>query len=327
MLLDHPGQVVLREDIRLRLWPNKPIVEFDHSINAAAKRLRNSLGESAEAPRYIETLAKRGYRFLGEVSEDGQENPRETQTENSPRPAASGAVRYRILDKLGEGGMGVVYRANDLRLGWAVALKFLPLPENETPQTALHRFEDEARAASALNHPNICTIYGLEDLDGGPAIAMELVEGETLSARLAKGKLPLREALTVSTQIAAALAAAHRKGVVHCDLKPGNIMLTKAGVKVLDFGLAKMEGRAVSGSENAKDTGEVLGTAHYMSPEQAQGLDTDFRTDIFSFGVVLYQMLTGKKPFEAESAAGLRRQFWRMNHPRWAMCFPRPWTG
>ena len=308
MLLDQPGEVVLREDIRLRLWPNDTIVEFDHSINAAVKRLRNSLGESAEAPRYIETLAKRGYRFLGTVSEDGREHLSETEPESSPTRVDNGTVasRYRIVDKLGEGGMGVVYRADDLRLGRAVALKFLPLSETESAQAALQRFELEARAASALNHPNICTIYGLEDVEGRPAIVMELMEGETLSARLAKGTPPLPEALKMAIQIAAALAAAHRKGVVHCDLKPGNIMLTKAGVKVLDFGLAKIEGGAVAGGESTANAGDILGTAHYMSPEQVQGLNTDFRSDIFSFGVVLYQLLTGKRPFEAESAAGVR---------------------
>jgi serine/threonine protein kinase len=323
MLLDHPGEVVLREDIRLRLWPNNTIVEFDHGINAAVKRLRNSLGESAEAPRYIETPAKRGYRFLGEVSEDGQGNPHETQPESSQRQVDGGpaAPRYRILDKLGEGGMGAVYRVDDLEARPGGGVEVSAVGESETPQAALQRFEREARAASALNHPNICTIYGLEDLDGGPAIAMELVEGETLSARLGKGKLPLPEALKVAVQVAAALAEAHRKGVVHCDLKPGNIMLTKAGVKVLDFGLAQMEGVVASG-ESATDANTILGTAHYMSPEQAQGLETDFRTDIFSFGVVLYEMLTAKRPFEAESAARLRAAILEHEPPALGDAFP-----
>ena len=324
MLLDHPGQVVLREDIRLRLWPNDTIVEFDHSINAAVKRLRNSLGESAEAPHHIETLAKRGYRFWGDVSEAGHENQPETCPENLPGRSVTiaAASRYRILDKLGEGGMGIVYRADDLRLGRQVALKFLRLPESETPQAALQRFVLEARAASALNHPNICTIYGLEEVDGRQAIVMELVEGEALRTRLSKGKLPLPQALTVATQIAAALAAAHQKGVVHRDLKPGNIMLTKSGVKVLDFGLAKIEGDAVANGESATDNSTILGTAHYMSPEQVQGIVADFRTDIYSFGVVLYEMLTGNRPFGAESASGLRTAILENEPPPLGDAFP-----
>ena len=307
MLLDRPGQVVLREDIRLRLWPNNTIVEFDHSTNAAIKRLRRSLGESAEAPRYIETLAKRGYRFLGEVSETAQEIRPEVATDRPPNQDENGraASRYRIGDKLGEGGTGVVYRADDLELGREVALKFLRLPRGGTPPIAQQRFEREARAASALNHPNICTIHGLEGFEGRPAIMMELVEGETLAARLSRGKLPLAEALKAAIQIAAALAEAHRKGVVHRDLKPSNIMLTRAGVKVLDFGLATRERAAVAGDETTQVASTFLGTPPYMPPEQVQGLETDSRTDIYSFGVVLYEMLTAKKLFEANSAAGM----------------------
>src|SRR5215471_4022850 len=251
MLLDHPGEVVLREEIRLRLWPNNTIVEFDHSINAAIKRLRNALGESAVDPRYVETLAKRGYRFVGEI--EGRAPPLpglETGTAQVPEdPPTSPDValddmlvsHYRILGKLGEGDMGVVYRAEDTKLGREVALKFLPSPAAEIPSSILQRFEREARAASALNHPHICTIYGLEDCNGQPAIVMELVEGETLSDRLLQGRLTQEEALRVAVQTAGALEEAHRKGVVHRDLKPANLMLTKAGVKALDFGLAKIE--------------------------------------------------------------------------------------
>ena len=169
----------------------------------------------------------------------------------------------------------------------------------------LQRFQREARAASALNHPNICTIYGLEDADGRPAIVMELVEGETLSDRLRRGRLPLREAIRAGTLIASALSEAHRKGVVHCDLKPANIILTKASLKVLDFGLAKMAQPAAATDETTTLPGLVLGTPHYMSPEQAQGRETDTRTDIFSFGIVLYEMLAGKRPFDGQSTAGV----------------------
>jgi DNA-binding winged helix-turn-helix (wHTH) protein len=193
MLIDRPGEVVLREDIRLRLWPNNTIVEFDHSINAAVKRLRNALGESAEAPRYIETLAKRGCRFIGEVETVAPAMPPAVSNgSNSELPALT--PRYRILDRLGEGGMGVVYRAEDIRLGRQVALKFLPAPVAEIPSTILRRFEREARAASSLNHPHICTIYGLEDFDGQPVIAMELVHGETLLSRQIRGTVLREEA-------------------------------------------------------------------------------------------------------------------------------------
>ena len=189
MLLDQPGEVVLRDEIRMRLWPNNTVVEFDHSINAAIKRLRNALGESADDPRYIETLAKRGYRFVGEVESVDRENPERVPENAANGPDSEQAVRvshYRIVAKLGEGGMGVVYRAEDMKLGRSVALKFLPSPAGETPVSVLKRFEGEARAASALNHPNICTIFGLEDCNGQPAIVMELVEGETLASQLSK---------------------------------------------------------------------------------------------------------------------------------------------
>jgi len=314
MLLEHPGEVVLREEIRLRLWPNNTVVEFDHGINAAIRKLRDALGESADNPQYVETVGRRGYRFLVEVERAGEPRP-----EPAPAPVPvdadglAGKVlsHYRIHDKLGEGGMGVVYRAEDLRLGRQVALKFLSGEDAESPDSMLRRFEREARAASALNHPNICTIHGLEDVAGRPAIVMELVEGETLAARLAKGPLPLDESVRLAGQIAGALAAAHRRGVVHRDLKPANIMLTgsrgRQSVKVLDFGLARMD-RAVAATADAEtltQKGALIGTLHYMSPEQLQGKDADARSDIFSFGLVLYEMLAGRRPFEGESAASV----------------------
>jgi DNA-binding winged helix-turn-helix (wHTH) protein len=261
MLLDQPGEVVLRDEIRMRLWPNNTVVEFDHSINAAINRLRNALGESADDPRYIETLVKRGYRFVGEVeSVDRESSERVPQTApNRPDSEQAQMVsHYRIVGKLGEGGMGVVYRAEDIKLGRLVALKFLPSPAGETPVSLLKRFEGEAGAASALNHPNICTIFGLEDCSGQPAIVMELLEGETLAAQLSKRQLPLERALRVAIQTASAMVEAHRKGVVHRDLKPANIMLTRSGVKVLDFGLAKMERDSVVG-DVATTAGTILG--------------------------------------------------------------------
>jgi serine/threonine protein kinase len=319
MLLEHPGEVVLREDIRLRLWPNNTIVEFDHGINAAIQKLRDALGESADKPRYVETVARRGYRLLGEVERVGEPQPEPAQETPPPDPPVASTVdtgdltgqtlsHYRILSKLGAGGMGVVYRAEDLRLGRTVALKFLPCPVGELPESMIRRFEREARAASALNHPNICTIHGLEDFAGQPVIVMELVEGETLAARLAKGPLPLERVMPLAIQIAGALAEAHRKGIVHRDLKPANIMLGKAGVKVLDFGVAKIEPAAAlvgDGTASMTQAGTIMGTLHYLSPEQAQGKEADARSDIFSFGAVLYEMLTGRRAFDGDNPVGV----------------------
>jgi Tol biopolymer transport system component/DNA-binding winged helix-turn-helix (wHTH) protein len=305
MLLDRPGEVLLRDEIRLKLWPNNTIVEFDHSINAAIKRLRNALGESAEEPRFIETLAKRGYRFSGQVRQDAQEGPKRT---HDPRPSAAPAdgedfsgktfSNYRVLERLGSGGMGVVHRADDLKLGRQVALKFLQFPADELPSSVLERFEREARAASALNHPHICTVYSVDSFAGQPVIVMELVEGETLEARLARGPLKQSEAIALAIQIADVLAEAHRKGIVHRDLKPANVMLTKSGAKVLDFGLAKMERPLMDGDRSIHQDGRIIGTLRYMSPEQAQGAETDARADVFSFGVVLQEMLGGTTPLD-----------------------------
>ncbi len=271
MLLKQPGEMVLREELRKVLWPNDTVVEFEHSINAAIQRLRDALGDSAGSPRYVETVPRRGYRFIGAVEPEREPQPRPVAPVAVPDAGASeltGKIlsHYRIAGKLGEGGMGVVYRAEDLKLGRQVALKFLPRA------SVLRRFEREARAASALNHPHICTVHGLEDFGGQPVIVMELVEGETLAARLAKGPLPLDQSLALATRVARALAEAHRRGIVHRDLKPANIMLTKSGDKVLDFGLAKME-RAVTldETETVTQKGAIVGTLHYMSPEQVQG--------------------------------------------------------
>jgi len=208
---------------------------------------------------------------------------------------------YRIVGKLGGGGMGVVYEAEDARLGRHVALKFIP-DNLVRDRKSLDRFRREARAASQLNHPGICTIHDIEDHDGHPFIVMERLEGVSLKERLRGTPIDIEEILDVGIQVADALAACHSKGIIHRDIKPANIFLTNSGqVKILDFGLVKVS-RGLSSSdvgmeEDLTVAGEIFGTAVYMSPEQARGEELDLRTDLFSLGAVLYQMATGKKPF------------------------------
>lgn len=337
MLVERDGELVTRDEIKQKLWPNDTVVDFDQGINAAIRRLRQALGDSADEPTYLGTVARRGYRLLVPVEAillhgaascvTSEEKSRDEQT--LPADTSGGYLigkkvsHYRILELLGGGGMGVVYKAEDLKLGRRVAIKFLPSELASDPK-ALARLESEARAASALDHRNICSIYDLDEHEGQPFIVMQLLEGQTLQELMeADGQhgatMALAKVLAIGVQVAEGLQVAHDKGFIHRDIKPANIFITGSDeVKILDFGLAKSLQEHVE--ENRDDavghdapstanetasahrlrltmTGTQAGTAFYMSPEQVRGEKLDARTDIFSFGLVLYEMLSGQRAF------------------------------
>jgi eukaryotic-like serine/threonine-protein kinase len=336
ILVECDGEIATREEIKQKLWPNDTIVDFDHSINVAIATLRRVFGDSAVECRYIQTIPRRGYRLMVPVE---WVEPREDLVENEPghglpevgslwQSPNTGAIgkkisHFRVLEVIGAGGMGVVCKAEDLKLGRLVALKFLP-EELAGDPVFLRRFEREARTASSLSHPNICTIYEIAEHDGQPFIAMELLQGHNLRDHLSvheRNPPPLPELLGISIQICEGLQAAHDKGIIHRDIKPANIFLCESGtVKILDFGLAKLAGsevspekpEALSSSERANPsaespkkmltrTGGTAGTAGYMSPEQVRREELDTRSDLFSFGLVIYEMACGQRAFSGQT--------------------------
>ena len=325
-LVENAGHLVDKDELMRRLWPDT-FVE-DGNVAKHVSLLRKILSEATNGREYIETIPKRGYRFVAEVCDLADPGA------SSQHLAGSGASligkkisHYRVLQVLGGGGMGVVYKAEDLKLGRPVALKFLP-EESASDAVALKRFEHEARAASALNHPNICTIYAVEEHEGTPFIAMELLEGRTLRELIEEqqasaenksrqGQIQLGTLLDIGIQIAEGLDAAHKKGIIHRDIKPANLFVTSQGqVKILDFGLAKLQESEARDSRpeplaesrqplnpvlTLTRTGTTVGTAAYMSPEQVRGENLDARTDLFSFGLVLYEMVAGQRAFTGET--------------------------
>jgi serine/threonine protein kinase len=360
LLIERPGEVLSRDAIRRALWPNDTIVEFEHSITAAMNRLRMALGDSADSPHYIETLARRGYRWMVAVEwlEEYPMDGTSAAAQEGPQPRVyfgSNAIgkkvsHYRVLEILGGGGMGVVYEAEDLKLGRRVAVKFLA-EELGNDARSLERFRREARAAATLNHPNICTIHEFGEHEGQPFLVMELLEGRTLREYLESSSLgdqnlqasanlnvattglaalSLNALLDIGIQITAGLDAAAQRGIIHRDIKPANIFITNRGqAKILDFGLAKLaptaavglygipeqstmrEAHTMDGSTTVAPgadfhlslTGEAMGTAAYMSPEQVRGEALDGRTDLFSFGLVLYEIATRRPAFSGATAA------------------------
>jgi serine/threonine protein kinase len=337
VLIEHAGRLVEKDALINRVWPDAFVEEGN--LNKNIFFLRKALGEWDGGRECIETVPKRGYRFVAPVNDV-------THAESAPHLRSAAATNltgrkvshYRVLEILGGGGMGVVYEAEDLKLGRRVALKFLPEELGNDPQ-AIERFEREARAASALDHPNICAVHEFGEHEGQPFLAMQLLEGQTLRELIAaagpgKPPLELHKLVDLAAQIVDGLDAAHRQGIIHRDIKPANIFVTTAGqAKILDFGLAKLtptgntsadfltvdHPQEISAQEPTPETelltasspflsrtGVALGTAGYMSPEQVRGEKLDTRTDLFSFGLVLYELATGKRAFAGDTGPELQ---------------------
>jgi serine/threonine protein kinase/TolB-like protein len=329
-LIEQRGQLVTRDQIVEKIWGKDAFLDTDNSINAAIRRVRQVLDDDPDEPKFVLTVVGRGYRFIATVETDSSQRGAMAAGEQTQQRSPGQRIgHYRILNILGGGGMGLVYCAEDLKLGRRVALKFLP-DELAADPDAFDRLRREARAASALDHPNICSIYQLEEEAGQPFIVMQLLEGQTLrewigtAASLPTAKR-VKKVVDFAIQIAAGLQAAHEKGIIHRDIKPSNIFVTKQRqAKILDFGVAKV-GTGASENENTKaiglgaplaqggaldpgltSAGISVGTPYYLSPEQIRRAPLDARSDLFSFGLVVYEMATGHRAFSAESDAEIR---------------------
>lgn len=327
LLVQRRGELVTRDQIVEQIWGKGVFLDTDNSINAAVSKIRQALRDSIDQPRFVQTVPGKGYRFIASVEE--VRPPALGPAPVTEQAAGEGLLgkkvsHYRVLQLLGGGGMGLVYKAEDLKLGRQVAMKFLP-GELGSNQSAYERLQREARAASSLDHPNICSIYELGEHDGQPFIVMQLLEGRTLrewiEAQTSALAERLRPSLNLAIQIADGLSAAHEKGIIHRDIKPANIFVTSRGdAKILDFGVAKFVESEEADPGNAPApppadnkisihltrTGASVGTPSYLSPEQVRGEKLDARTDLFSFGLVLYEMATGERAFSGSTTTAIR---------------------
>ena len=300
-LAEHQGEVIPKRRLIQAVWPDAFVT--DEVLTNAIWKLRQAFADDPKNPKIIQTVPRRGYQLIAEVTFEEKE-------------AEEPGSRYRVIEKLGRGAMAEVHLAEDTVLGRQVALKFVA-EEMEQDGTWRRRLSREARAAASLDHPFICKVYDTGQLEGRTFIAMEYVQGEALKEKVAGGPLAIDQALRIARETAEALEIAHRKGIVHRDVKPSNIMLTEQGhVKVVDFGVAKRfrveEGEEQEFTATLTSEASTLGTLPYMSPEQIRGQEVDPRSDIFSLGVVLYEMLTGVHPFRkglsADTAAAVLSQ-------------------
>ena len=311
-LIEQRTRLVSREEIVERIWGKGVCLDTDNSINGAIRKIRHALRDDPERPRFIETITGRGYRFIATIA---NELPEPSNSPTQQHQIGNRVSHYRLLQLLGGGGMGVVYKAEDLKLGRQVAIKFLPSELTDNPG-ALERIQREARLASALDHPNICSIYELGEHANQPFIVMQLLEGQTLREWIESTAIERRlpQSRDIAIQIANGLDAAHQKGIIHRDIKPANIFVTNRGqVRILDFGVAKFLDAIENGSELPGSdhdgrtnpaltrTGASFGTPSYLSPEQIRGEQLDTRTDLFSFGLVLYELATGHRAFAGDS--------------------------